>query len=79
MYLGIDIGGTFIKYGIVNDENEIIKKWKKPTLLKENKDDFYDYICNDLEDYEFEYIENIIYQEDGVKKIKNIRKAENIN
>lgn len=56
MYLGIDIGGTFIKYGIVNDENEIIKKWKKPTLLKENKDDFYDYICNDLEDYEFEYI-----------------------
>lgn len=56
MYLGIDIGGTFIKYAIVNDNNEIIKKWKKPTLLKETKDEFYDYICSDLNDYEFSYI-----------------------
>ena len=56
MYLGIDIGGTFIKYGIVNNNNEIIKKWKKPTLLKETKDEFYDYICDELESYEFDSI-----------------------
>ncbi len=28
-FLGIDIGGTFIKYAIINNENLIIKKWKK--------------------------------------------------
>ena len=28
-YLGIDIGGTFIKYALVNQQFEIIKKWKK--------------------------------------------------
>ena len=30
-YLGIDIGGTFIKYALVNQQFEIIKKWKKET------------------------------------------------
>lgn len=52
------------------------------TLIKDNVN-FEDLLLekNLLKDvnYEFEYIENIIYQEDGVKKIKNIRKAENIN
>lgn len=27
-YLGIDIGGTFIKYALVNYDYRIIKKWK---------------------------------------------------
>lgn len=48
-YLGIDIGGTYIKYGIVNDKNEIVRRWKKETLLFEEKQQFYDYICDGLE------------------------------
>lgn len=31
MYIGIDIGGTFIKYGIVDDKGEIIEKDSIPT------------------------------------------------
>lgn len=30
-YLAIDIGGTFIKYGIIKENAEILKKGKKPT------------------------------------------------
>ena len=48
-FLGIDIGGTFMKYAIVDENNKILKQWKKETLLFEDKDDFYDYICADLE------------------------------
>ena len=42
MYLGIDIGGTFIKYGLIDENNKVIKKWKKPTKLMATKDEFYD-------------------------------------
>ena len=45
MYLGIDIGGTFIKYALVNENYEIVKKWKKETYLCQTKDEFYDYLC----------------------------------
>ncbi|PGZ96503.1 glucokinase, partial [Bacillus sp. AFS051223] len=31
VYLGIDIGGTFIKYGIVNSTGNILFKDKVPT------------------------------------------------
>lgn len=30
-YIGIDLGGTFIKYGIVNEDGEIIEKGKAAT------------------------------------------------
>ena len=53
--LGIDIGGTFIKYAIVDDENQIVRKWKKETIKHENKDQFYEYLCSDLP------LENIRY------------------
>lgn len=56
MYLGIDIGGTFIKYALVDKENRIIKRWKKKTELKETKDEFYDYLCDELDKYEYELI-----------------------
>lgn len=52
------------------------------TLIKDNVN-FEDLLLekNLLKDvnYEFEYIENNICEDDGVEKIKNIRKAENIN
>lgn len=56
MYLGIDIGGTFIKYALVNEQNKVVKKWKKDTLLKETKEEFYDYLCDDLSKYEYKSI-----------------------
>lgn len=56
MYLGIDIGGTFIKYALVDENNVIVQKWKKPTELKESKDEFYDYLCDGLDKYEYESI-----------------------
>lgn len=48
-YLGIDIGGTYIKYGMIDENNTIIRQWKKETLLFEEKDAFYDYICDGLD------------------------------
>ncbi|SCK02135.1 Beta-glucoside kinase [uncultured Clostridium sp.] len=56
MYLGIDIGGTFIKYALIDENNNVVEKWKKPAELKENKDEFYDYLCDGLEKYEYEAI-----------------------
>jgi predicted NBD/HSP70 family sugar kinase len=56
MYLGIDIGGTFIKYALIDENNNVIKKWKKITELKETKDEFYDYLCIGLDEYEFNLI-----------------------
>ncbi|MBE6052441.1 MAG: ROK family protein [Clostridium sartagoforme] len=56
MYLGVDIGGTFIKYGIIDEKNQVIKKWKKPTKLMETKEEFYDYLCEDLDKHEYKLI-----------------------
>lgn len=47
--LGIDIGGTFIKYAYVSKDNHILKKWKKETKRFDTKDEFYDYLCKDLD------------------------------
>lgn len=30
-YIGIDLGGTFVKYGLVGEGGEIIEKGKVPT------------------------------------------------
>lgn len=38
MYCGIDIGGTFIKYGLVAADGTIIEKHETPTLAHEGKD-----------------------------------------
>lgn len=56
MYLGIDIGGTFIKYALIDEQNRVKKKWKKDTKLKETKDEFYDYLCDGLDKYEYDGI-----------------------
>lgn len=55
-YLGIDIGGTFIKYALVNQQFEIIKKWKKETKYFLISDEFYDYVCQDIDCYELSLI-----------------------
>ena len=46
--LGIDIGGTFIKYALVDEAYKIMDKWKIETLKFEAKDELYDYICNNI-------------------------------
>lgn len=46
--LGIDIGGTFIKYALVDNQYEIKEKWKVETIKFEHKDSFYDYICSNI-------------------------------
>lgn len=48
-HLGMDIGGTFIKYALIENEKDIVKKWKKETKLFETKDEFYDYLCDGIE------------------------------
>lgn len=55
--LGIDIGGTFIKYALVDENYNIIDKWKAKTIKFENVDKFYDYICSNIKD--FSSIKNI--------------------
>lgn len=46
--LGIDIGGTFIKYALFDESLKIIKKWKKETIQFNKSSLFYDYLCHDI-------------------------------
>lgn len=48
--LGIDIGGTFIKYALVDEEYNIKEKWKVETIKFDIKDKFYDYICSNIKE-----------------------------
>lgn len=47
-FLGIDIGGTYIKYAVIDEQNRIVRQWKRETVRFEDKDSFYDYVCRDL-------------------------------
>ena len=55
--LGIDIGGTFIKYALVDENYNIIDKWKAKTIKFEDVNKFYDYICSNIKN--FSLIKNI--------------------
>ena len=46
--LGIDIGGTFIKYALVDKQYRIKDKWKIETIKYDTADEFYDYICSNI-------------------------------
>lgn len=48
--LGIDIGGTFIKYALVDQKYNIKEKWKVKSIKFDTKDDLYDYICSNIKD-----------------------------
>ncbi|MDH6368132.1 MULTISPECIES: ROK family protein [unclassified Breznakia] len=47
--LAIDIGGTFVKYGLVDDNNQLVHTWKKETKACKSADEFYDDICSGLD------------------------------
>lgn len=49
-HLGIDIGGTFIKYALVDGNYDIVDKWKVKTERFDRMDGFYDYICSNIKD-----------------------------
>ncbi len=46
--LAIDIGGTFIKYGIVENNDKVILHHRVPTLNAADKDQLFDYICDNI-------------------------------
>lgn len=46
--LAIDIGGTFIKYGIVDEEGVVKTHYKVPAIKAETKQEFFDYICSHI-------------------------------
>ena len=46
--LGIDIGGTFIKYALVDEDYNIKERWKIKTTKFDTKDELYDYICSNM-------------------------------
>lgn len=46
--LGIDIGGTFIKYALVDKQYGITEKWKIETIKCSTAEEFYDYICSNI-------------------------------
>ena len=46
--LGIDIGGTFIKYALVDEDYNIKERWKVKTTKFDTKDELYDYICSNI-------------------------------
>lgn len=43
--LGIDIGGTFIKYALIDKQYNIKDKWKIETIKCNTVEEFYNYIC----------------------------------
>lgn len=48
--LGIDIGGTYIKYALVDKAYGITEKWKVSTVRFDTKDELYDYLCVNCKD-----------------------------
>ncbi len=48
--LGIDIGGTFIKYALADDTYRIIERWKVKSIKFDSIHEFYDYICSNIKD-----------------------------
>lgn len=54
--LGIDIGGTFIKYAVVDANYNIVRQWSKKTKKFDTKDLFYDYLCENLDLTNIEFV-----------------------
>lgn len=78
--LGIDIGGTFIKYALVDKEYNIKEKWKVKSIKFDTKDEFYDYLCANIK--ELDSIDTIGVSAPGlVDKDSNVKSyaAENVS
>ncbi|WP_160719549.1 ROK family protein [Bacillus sp. USDA818B3_A] len=60
MYLVIDIGGTFIKYALMNQAGDIIEKWKKRTPTT-NLSEFKDVIFSIIEEHDLKELRGIAF------------------
>ena len=48
MTLAVDIGGTFIKYGLVDSSYQVVYHHKIPTLQSSSLKEFFDYLCENI-------------------------------
>ena len=55
-YLGIDIGGTNLKYAILDHNFQIQKSWQKKTVPCSDKDSLYDELCRGILNEHIEFI-----------------------
>lgn len=46
--LAVDIGGTFIKYGIVGEDGSILSRYKVPTIEAKTGEEFWDYVAGHI-------------------------------
>ena len=46
--LSIDIGGTFIKYGVIGEDGSILSHYKVPTIEAKSAKEFYDYLTENI-------------------------------
>ena len=46
--LAVDIGGTFIKYGVIGEDGKILSHYKVPTIEAKTGKEFYDYIFENI-------------------------------
>src|SRR5690625_2135917 len=48
VYVGIDIGGTSLKFGLIDDSGKIVTKWEIPTVKNKSNEEFVEYIRNSV-------------------------------
>jgi predicted NBD/HSP70 family sugar kinase len=70
MYLAIDIGGTFIKYALLNAAGKIIEKSKKPAA-RSNIIEFEDVLFSIIEGYDLANIKGIAISCPGTVDVDN--------
>ena len=46
--LAVDIGGTFIKYGLIDPDYRVSRHHKVPTLACSSAGEFFDYLCENI-------------------------------
>lgn len=46
--LAVDIGGTFIKFGLVDEQHRVSGQCKVPTKVCADKKAFFDYLCGSM-------------------------------
>lgn len=46
--LSIDIGGTFIKYGVIGEDGNILSHYKVPTIEAKSGKEFFDYLTENI-------------------------------
>ncbi len=50
-YLGIDVGGTKIAYGLFDAEKRLVAKMKTPTNTSLSAEDFFDALCGEIDTF----------------------------